>query len=66
MPRYRNKKSGSIILMSLDAYNNLSKFDIDNFEAFENVEVKIPDVLKEIKEVTNIPQPKKRGRHAKV
>lgn len=60
MPRYRNKKSGSIILMSLDAYNNLSKFDIDNFEAFENVEVKIPDVLKEIKEVTNIPQPKKK------
>ena len=66
MPRYRNKKSGSIILMSIDAYNNLSKFDIDNFELFTNFEVKIPDVLKEIKEVTNIAQPKKRGRNAKV
>ena len=71
MGLYRSNISGKIVSMSDLGYSYLTNRDQKEFEPYTPVKATIPDVLKEmintpIQEKPNFPQPKKRGRHAKV
>lgn len=66
MPLYQNSRTKKIVSMSDSAYKSLTKIDALEFQLYTPVEVKIPDVLKEIVENKPLKEVKKRGRHAKV